>query len=281
MSMLMTGVNAAVALADKNANRAGASVYSRRAWATLTRNFIAVKSSSWLIVLSGFFEPVFYLFAFGLGIGSLIGELPDANGNMVSYAAYIAPALLATSAMNGAIYDSTWNVFFKMHFAKLYQGMLSTSLGPLDVALGEIAWALLRGLVYAIGFLIVVTPMGLVTTPWALMAIPAALLVAFAFASLGMGVTSYIKGFQGMNWIQFFLLPLFLFSGTFFPVEVYPDWLEAIVKALPLWQAVELIRSLMLGTLHWGLLLHVLYFAVIVVVGLIFTTRRLSALFLR
>jgi lipooligosaccharide transport system permease protein len=84
-----------------------------------------------------------------------------------------------------------------------------------------------------------------------------------------------------MNWIQFFLLPMFLFSGTFFPVEVYPDWLEAIVKALPLWQAVELIRSLMLGTLHWGLLLHVLYFAVIVVVGLIFTTKRLSALFLR
>jgi lipooligosaccharide transport system permease protein len=281
MSMLMTSVNAAVALADKNANRPGASVYSRRAWATLTRNFIAVKSSSWLVVLSGFFEPVFYLFAFGLGIGSLIGELPDANGNMVSYAAYIAPALLATSAMNGAIYDSTWNVFFKMHFAKLYQGMLSTSLGPLDVALGEIAWALLRGLVYAIGFLLVVTPMGLVSTPWALLAIPAALLVAFAFASLGMGVTSYINGFQGMNWIQFFLLPLFLFSGTFFPVEVYPDWLEAIVKALPLWQAVELIRSLMLGTLHWGLLLHVLYFAVIVVVGLIFTTKRLSALFLR
>ena len=281
MSMILTSVSAAVAIAEKNANRPGSSVYSRRAWATLSRNFIAVKSSSWLIVLSGFFEPVFYLFAFGLGIGSLIGELPNANGELVSYAAFIAPALLATSAMNGAIYDSTWNVFFKMHFAKLYQGMLSTSIGPLDVALGEIAWALLRGLMYAIGFLAVVTPMGLVTSAWALLAIPACLLVAFAFAALGMGVTSYINGFQGMNWIQFWLLPMFLFSGTFFPVEIYPDWIEAIVKALPLWHAVELTRSLMLGTIHWGLLWHVLYFAVIVVVGLIFTTRRLDALFLR
>jgi len=242
---------------------------------------LALKRSSWFIVFSGFFEPVFYLLAFGFGIGQLIGEVAGPGGELVGYAAFIAPALLASSAMNGAIYDSTWNVFFKMHFAKLYQGMLSTSLGPLDVALGEISWALLRGLAYAIGFMAVVAPLGLIPSWWGIMAIPAALLVAFAFAAVGMGVTSFITGFQGMNWIQFFLLPMFLFSGTFFPISVYPEWLQTIVMALPLWQAIELIRSLTLGVVHWGLLWHVAYFLVIAIFGLVLTTRRLTALFMR
>ena len=274
-------LDSAIKIAERNSNRIGSSIYARRSWAALSRNFLALKRSSWFIVFSGFFEPVFYLLAFGFGIGQLIGEVAGPSGELVSYAAFIAPALLASSAMNGAIYDSTWNVFFKMHFAKLYQGMLSTSLGPLDVALGEISWALLRGLAYAIGFMAVVAPLGLIPSWWGIMAIPAALLVAFAFAAVGMGVTSFITGFQGMNWIQFFLLPMFLFSGTFFPISVYPEWLQTIVMALPLWQAIELIRSLTLGVVHWGLLWHVAYFLVIALFGLVLTTRRLTALFMR
>jgi lipooligosaccharide transport system permease protein len=274
-------LDSAIKIAERNSNRMGSSIYARRSWAALSRNFLALKRSSWFIVFSGFFEPVFYLLAFGFGIGQLIGEVAGPGGELVSYAAFIAPALLASSAMNGAIYDSTWNVFFKMHFAKLYQGMLSTSLGPLDVALGEISWALLRGLAYAIGFMAVVAPLGLIPSWWGIMAIPAALLVAFAFAAVGMGVTSFITGFQGMNWIQFFLLPMFLFSGTFFPISVYPEWLQTIVMALPLWQAIELIRSLTLGVVHWGLLWHVAYFLVIAIFGLVLTTRRLTALFMR
>jgi lipooligosaccharide transport system permease protein len=281
MSLIAMGLDSAVAIAERNSRRVGSSVYSRRGWAALARNFLALKTSSWFIVFSGFFEPVFYLAAFGFGIGQLIGDLSDASGTPVSYAAFIAPALLASSAMNGAIYDSTWNVFFKMHFGKLYQGMLATSMGPLDVALGEISWALLRGLAYALGFMAIVVPLGLVPSWWGLLAIPAALLVAFAFASLGMGVTSYITGFQGMNWIQFFLLPMFLFSGTFFPISVYPEWLQVVVMGLPLWHAVELVRSLTLGLIHPGLLWHVLYFLVIAAFGLVFTTRRLNALFMR
>jgi lipooligosaccharide transport system permease protein len=274
-------LDSAITIAERNSNRIGSSIYARRSWAALSRNFLALKRSSWFIVFSGFFEPVFYLLAFGFGIGQLIGQVAGPDGALVSYAAFIAPALLASSAMNGAIYDSTWNVFFKMHFAKLYQGMLSTSLGPLDVALGEISWALLRGLAYAIGFMAVVAPLGLIPSWWGILAIPAALLVAFAFAAVGMGVTSFITGFQGMNWIQFFLLPMFLFSGTFFPISVYPDWLQTIVMALPLWQAIELIRSLTLGVVHWGLLWHVAYFSVIAIFGLVLTTRRLTALFMR
>ena len=114
-----------------------ASIYSGNARIVVTRGLLATRTSNWAIVASGFFEPVFYLLAMGVGLGSFIGDV-EVAGQDVSYAAFIAPALLAVSAMNGAVYDSTWNVFFKLRFAKLYQTMLTTRLGPLDVALGEV-----------------------------------------------------------------------------------------------------------------------------------------------
>jgi lipooligosaccharide transport system permease protein len=274
-------ITQAVAIAEKRAKRPGASVYSGRAITMIERSLYAAKSSNWLIIVSGFVEPVLYLMAFGFGIGQLIGDIQDGSGNPVSYAAYIAPALLATSAMNGALYDATWNVFFKMHFSKVYQVMLSSSLGPMDVALGEISWALIRGATYSVGFMAIAWPLGLVTSAWGLLAIPAATLIAFGFASIGMAITSYMKNFQQMNWVNFFLLPMFLFSGTFFPVSVYPEWIQVIVKALPLCQGVDLVRSLMLGIIDISVLGHVAYFVVMIVLGLSFTTVRLKALFMR
>jgi lipooligosaccharide transport system permease protein len=274
-------ITQAVAIAEKRAKRPGASVYSGRAMVMIERALFAAKSSNWLIIVSGFVEPVLYLMAFGFGIGQLIGDIQDGNGNPVSYAAYIAPALLATSAMNGALYDATWNVFFKMHFGKVYQVMLSSSLGPMDVALGEISWALIRGATYSIGFMAIVAPLGLVANAWGLLAIPAATLIAFGFASVGMAITSYMKNFQQMNWVNFFLLPMFLFSGTFFPVSVYPEWIQMVVKALPLWQGVDLVRSLMLGIIDLSVLGHIVYFVVMIALGLSFTTVRLKALFMR
>lgn len=248
--------------------------------AVVQRGLLAARSSSWVVVLSGFFEPVFYLASMGIGMGQLIGDIPLPGGGAVSYAAFIAPALLAVSAMNGAIYDSTWNVFFKLNYGKLYEGMLSTSLGPLDVALGEIIYALLRGLVYATGFMIIMQLFGLNLAPTAILAIPAVLLIAFGFASLGMAVTSYMKTFQHMDWIQFVLLPMFLFSATFYPITVYPEVAQGIVMAFPLWHGVELIRGLTTGILDAGMLWHVLYYVVMIAVGLVFTTKRLRALFL-
>ena len=281
MSLINATYDSAIAIAERRSGKFGSSLYVGRSSALIERNLLAVRSSTWLTVFSGFVEPVFYLLAFGLGLGNLIGGVTDGNGNAVSYAAFIAPALLATSAMNGAIYDSTWNVFFKMHFQKFYNTVLSTSMGPLDVALGEIGWGLLRGLAYAIGFMAVITPMGLVPSWWGILSIPAALLVAFGFSSFGMAVTSYFKSFQQMNWLNIFMLPMFLFSGTFYPLSVYPEWLQSIIQAFPLWQAVEMIRSLCLGQIGMGLLSHVIYFLVMIAIGLVFTTRRLTSLFMR
>ena len=271
----------AVEIAERKANRLGSSVYTGRAWRLVERNLFAVRSTNWMVFISGFVEPVFYLLSFGLGIGTLIGKVTDGTGHPVSYAAYIAPALLATSSMNGAIYDSTWNVFFKMHFGKLYQAWLATSVGTLDVALGEILWALIRGFTYAVGFLVVMSFMGVVPSWWAVLALPGAVLIAFGFASVGMGLTSYLTNFHQMNWLNFFMLPMFLFSGTFYPITVFPVWLQWIIQALPLNQAVELQRSLMLGNLNWATVGHVLYFVVMITLGLFFTTKRLAALFQR
>lgn len=281
MSSVSIRQESAIEIAENRRGKLGAGVYSGRSRVVLERGYFALKSSTWMVVASGFVEPLIYLVAFGYGIGQFIDGVVDGNGNPISYAQFIAPALLATSAMNGAIYDSTWNVFFKMHFGRIYNGMLSTSLGTLDVALGEISWALLRGLAYAIGFMAIVTSMGLVPSWWGLLAIPASVLVAFGFAAVGMGITSYLKHRQQMQYIQLVMLPMFLFSGTFFPLTIYPEPIQWFIQALPLWQAIELIRGLTLGILNLAMLGHVLYFVVMIIGGLYFTTRRLTALFLR
>ncbi len=256
------------------------SLYAGNASSVMQRGWLATRSTNWLVVVSGFFEPIFYLLSLGIGLGKMVGDVTSSTGQTIPYAAFIAPALLATAAMNGAVYDSTWNVFFKMHFAKLYEGMLSTSLGPLDVALGEILMALLRGALYAVGFMLVMQILGLNLSWWALLALPAVLLIAFGFASFGMGITSYMKTFQQMEWINFIMLPMFLLSATFYPITVYPEWIRVIIQAMPLWHGVELVRGLTTGDVYPAMILHVLYFVVMIAIGLVITTRRLRALFL-
>jgi len=257
------------------------SLYSGNVRAVVARGLKATWGSNWAIMASGFVEPVLYLVAMGIGLGALVGTVEGPGGSEISYIAYIAPALLAVSAMNGAMYDSTWNVFFKLNFAKLYQGMLNTSLGPLDVALGEITLALLRGAAYATGFTAVMGLMGLVTTPWALLLIPASVLIAFGFASFGMGITSFMKTFQQMDWINFIMLPMFLFSATFYPLSVYPEPIQWLVQAMPLWHGVELLRQISAGVFTAATGIHVLYYLVMIVLGLVLTTGRLRTLFLK
>jgi lipooligosaccharide transport system permease protein len=254
-------------------------LYAGRAHVLMERSVRAYRQS-WMVVASGFFEPLFYLLAMGNGLGSLIGQVSTAAGP-VAYAAYIAPALLATSAMNGAILDSTNNVFFKMKFAKLYDGMLATSLGPVDVALGEIIWSLVRGGLYSVAFVLVILGLGLLASWWALLAVPVALVIAFGFAAVGMAITSYMKTFQNLEWVQILLLPMFLFSTTFYPLGVYPRPLQLLVECLPLYHGIELMRGLCLGLVSPSLFLHLLYFAAMIVVGLTVASRRLEKLLLR
>jgi len=270
----------AVAIAEARMGKPGEKYYSGRSRAIMERAYIAFKSSTWMIVISGFVEPVLFLLSFGYGLKDLVGDITVA-GQSIGYVVFIAPALLATSAMNGAIYDSTMNVYFKLKHDRIYHGMLATSLGPMDVALGEISWALLRGLSYAIGFMAIVTPLGLIPSAWGILAIPAAVLIAFGFASFGMAVTSYMKSWQQLEIVNVVLLPMFLFSGSFYPLSVFPDWLQTVIRLFPLAHAIDLVRGLTLGNISWALVGHAMYFVVMIVVGLFFTTKRLDALFMR
>lgn len=274
-------LDSAVAIAQRRVGKMGEQYFAGRTGAVIERSVIAFKSSTWVVVLTGFVEPILFLFAFGFGIGELIGDITPEGSEAISYAMFIAPGLLATSAMNGAIYDSTWNVFFKIKHGRLYESMLATSLGTLDVALGEIIWALMRGLMYATGFMAIVTPLGLVTSWWAILAIPAAVIIAFAFSAVGMAFTSYAKSYQQMDLINVILLPMFLFSGSFYPITVFPEWIQRTIQALPLWHAIELVRGLMLGDISWALLGHTGYFVAMIVLGTFFTARRLNALFMK
>lgn len=255
-------------------------LYARRAHVVLERAF-HVYRRGWLVLFSGFVEPLFYLFALGTGLHTLVGTVTGPGGHEISYVAFIAPALLASSAMNGAVYDSTMNVFHKLRFGKIYDSMLATSLGPLDVAVGEITWALLRGGLYGVGFLAIMAALGLVGSWWALLMLPCCLLVAFAFAAVGMALTTYMRSWQDLDLVQVSVLPLFLFSGTFYPLSVYPRGLQIVVECLPLQHGIALLRALNAGVVGWPLLGHVAYFAVMAALGLVVTTRRLERLLLR
>jgi len=254
-------------------------LYAGRAHVVLERAF-KVYRRSWMVIFSGFFEPLFYLLAFGTGFKTLVGPVIGPGGHVLTYAEFIAPALLASSAMNGAVYDATMNVFFKLKYAKVYDAMLATSLGPLDVALGEIGWALFRGGLYAAGFLTVMAAMGLIGSVWALLLMPAALLIALAFAAVGMALTSFMRSIQDLDYIQLAVAPLFLFSGTFYSLSVYPAWLRVVVEVLPLHHGIALLRALNEGEVDWALLGHVAYFAVMAAIGVVVAARRLHRLLL-
>lgn len=253
---------------------------SRRAGRLIERNAMVYRRT-WMVLVSGFFEPLFYLFGIGFGLGALIGDVAGPDGRPIAYGLFVAPALLSSSAMNGAIYDSTFNVFFKLRYAKTYDAMLATPIGVGDVALGEVGWALIRGTLYAIGFLVVMVALGLVASPWAVLALPGAMLIGFAFAATGMAATTFMRTWTDFDYIGMVTLPLFLFSATFYPLGAYPEPLRVIVSLSPLYNGVELLRSLSLGAVGPQLLVHAGYLAAMGLLGLAIVARRLDRLLVK
>lgn len=253
---------------------------SRRSLHLVERNLFVYRHT-WLVILSGFFEPLFYLLSIGFGLGALIGTVPGPDGEPIPYQLFVAPALLATAAMNGAINESTFNFFFKLNYNKTFTAILATPLSPGDIAVGELLWALIRGGLYSIGFIVVMLVLGLFVSPWVILAFPAALLVGFAFGAVGMAATSFMKTWQDFDLIQLVVLPMFLFSATFYPLDTYPPALQLVVRLTPLYQGVDLIRSLTVGAISPVLLVHVAYLSIMGFVGLFVVSRRLDQLLLK
>ena len=239
-----------------------ATAWSRiwRARRLVERN-ILVYRHQWIIIVSGAFEPIFYLLGIGLGLGAIIETVPLADGRTVAYAAYVGPALLAAAAMNGAVFETIFNVFFKLNYAKTYDGVLATPMGISEIAIGELLWALMRSTLYAVAMFVLMLALGLILSPLGILMIPAALLVAGAFAAAGLAGTSYLRTVNDFD-IPFGLIvmPMFLFSGTFFPIDgVLPDWIVTIITFTPLYHGISLIRGLSTGIIGLEQLVSLLY----------------------
>ncbi len=234
---------------------------------------------SWIFIVSGFFEPLFYLLSIGIGLSHLVGPIP-VNGRLVAYTAFVAPGLLASSAMNGAMLDSTFLVFMKLKIAKTYDAMLATPLAVGDIALGELGWCVLRGALYSGAFLCIMAALGYVVSPWAILCWPAAILISLAFAAVGMAGTTFMRTWQDFDIVSLAFIPLFLFSATFYPLTVFPGWLQAVVRCTPLYQGVVLVRACDLGIFTWSLLIHIAYLTAMAVGGVMVTRRRLGRLLL-
>ncbi len=247
----------------------------RRPHRMIERHVVAYRRQ-WMIVFSGFFEPLFYLLSMRAGVGSLVGTVSVA-GRQVPYEAFVAPALMASSAMNGAIFDSTGNVLHRLKYARLYDAALATPLSPADVATGEIGWALIRGQVYASGFLVVMAAMGLVHSWWSLAALPLCALIGLTFAAVGFLGTTYMRGWQDMDIVTTATMPLFLFSATFFPLTAYGSW-SWVVQLSPLYHGVALVRGACAGVFTASMVAHAAVLGAVSLVSLVLAARRLDIL---
>ena len=249
---------------------------ARRSMRIVERNMYAYRRN-WPVFVSAFVEPLFFLLSIGIGVGELVGDITVA-GHTIDYEEFVAPGLFAVTAMNGALFDATFNFFVKFKYHKVYDGILATPLDTLEVTTGEMLWSLLRGTIYSIGFLGMMTAFGLVHSWWAILTIPAAMLIGFAFAGAGLAACTFMRSFVDFDYVNLVIIPLFLFYAVFFPVAQYPDVLEAVVRCTPLYQGVVLCRSLVLGDLHWSLLANIAYLLVMGLVGLRIASRRIRHL---
>ncbi len=224
------------------------------------RNLLVYKHT-WMVIVSGFFEPLFYLLGIGIGLGSMV---PPIGG--IEYSAFVAPGLLASSCLNGAITDGFFNIFFKLNYQKTYDGILSTPMRVPDVAFGEMLWALGRGSLYAAAFLVVLLALGEATgramlLSWtAALAWPAAVLSAASFSSMAICLTTFARKVQDFDMVMGLLvMPMFLFSGIFVPIEQFPAVVQWIMRLTPLYHAVALLRQLTIGAVTPAIAGHLAY----------------------
>jgi len=247
-------------------------------WASSSRTFRAFqcwltvyrriwRSSVWSSVLG----PVFYLGAMGFGLGSLVNKHGTASLGGVSYLAFVAPAILASSAMNTGMQEASWPVFGSLKWNKIYIGAQASPLRPEDIFRGHLMFMTMRLAMNAAVTIVFMWAFGAVRSAWVVVAWPVAVLtgVAFAapiaaFAVLGKNELSFVYIFR------FGMMPLMLFSGTFFPLSQLPEGLRAVAYATPLWHGVALCRALSLGSglSLLGALGHVAYLAVLAAIGI-------------
>jgi lipooligosaccharide transport system permease protein len=226
---------------------------SWRAWRVWQRNF-DVYLATWKVnFIPPLLEPLLYLFAFGIGLGGFIKDVPYA-GAQVSYLRFIAPGLIATAIMNHGFFETTYASFVRMYFQKTFDAILSTPLTIEDIVFGEVIWGATKALFAGAIMFVVTVFFGLMSWPLALWILPVALIAGMTFSSIGMCFTALVKNIEMFNFPVFlFITPMFLFSGVFFPLAALPNWAQAVAWCLPLTFLVSVLRALALGVFHYSI----------------------------
>jgi lipooligosaccharide transport system permease protein len=255
----------------------GASIRNvgRRFFKVWHRNWIVYQKTWKIGFLPPLLEPLFYLAAFGLGLSALVGEVRY-RGTPVSYVSFIAPGLLAINAMNNAFFENTYASFVRMYYQKTFQAILSTPLSLEEIIVGEIAWGATKAVIGTAIMMTVLSAFGLIQYPEGLLLLPLALLGGVAFGGVGMFFTGIVPTIEVFNLPMFlFITPMFLFSGTFFPLENLPGWAQGVALFLPLTHLVELARAVSFGLLEPRLLLSVAYLVLLCVFFLPLSVARM------
>ena len=224
-------------------------------------------------------EPVLYLLAFGAGLGLLVGQI-SYRGELVSYVAYIAPALIAINIMNNSFFENTFASFVRMYYQKTFDAIMATPLNLDEIITGEIVWGSVKSIIATILMVAVISFFRLLVYPQTLLIIPLAFVGGLAFGSVAMCFTALVPQIEVFNFpIFLFITPMFLFSGTFFPLETLPHWAQVVAQVLPLTHLVTLVRALATGKLEIQLLLSLLYLvffsAATFILAIVLMRRRL------
>lgn len=226
------------------------------------RNLIVYRKIWKIVFIPPLLEPLFYLVAFGIGLSVLVGNVRY-QGLEVSYIRFIGPALLAINIMYNAFFETTYTSFVRMYFQKTYDGMMATPLSLEEIMTGEIFWAATKAVIATAIMQGVISLFGLIRYPEGLLVLPLAFLGGMAFGSIGLLFTALVKGIEMFNLPVFlFITPMFLFSGTFFPLENLPEWAQKLAAVLPLTHMVRLVRGLSFGLFKMELLWSLLYLLV-------------------
>ncbi|MCU0531993.1 MAG: ABC transporter permease [Syntrophales bacterium] len=227
------------------------------------RRNVQVYRKTWRVsFLPPLLEPLLYILAFGYGLSTLVGDVAW-RGEAVPYVAFIAPALLCIAMMYNAFFETTYGSFVRMYYQKTFDAMLATPLFLEDIIAGEIVWGATKAVIATAIMQVILTLFGLIRYPEGLLILPLSFIAGFAFASIGMVFTAVVKHIDLFNLpIFLFVTPMFLFGGTFFPLETLPAWAQVVAWCLPLTHLVELARAVGFGRLEPALLWHLLYLVV-------------------
>ncbi|WP_395691389.1 ABC transporter permease [Nocardioides sp.] len=242
-------------------------------WATVYRR--TWKGSA----ITSFVNPLFYVLAMGVLLGDYVSAGSDQLDGAPTYLAFIAPGLLAAQSMQTVFGETTYPVMGMIKWQKTYFGMTSTPLSVREVILGQLGFVLFRvGLTCGV-FTLVMAPFGVYATWWgAVLAFLVQFLVGLAFATPLFAFSAGLKSEAPFALVfRLGMIPLFLFSGAFFPITNLDPWMETLARVTPLWHGVDLTRMLTLDTIDPGLaLVHVVYLTTLAVVGWFWAVRRLG-----